>query len=109
MVLMHNTLAIPLDKSLADFIGKGTAEGSISFCNRKVNENVIVGLFPNSLADKFYTVGEVMLIADQILLSTANIDQTFGEILIACSLLDKHVIFTKDNDISKLLSSIKLS
>jgi len=105
----HIIVSILLDKNLADFVGKGTTEGSINFSTRKIEDKIITGLYPNSLNDKFYTAAEIMLICDQILLSTADIDQTFGELLIASSLLDKHIIFTNDNDISKFLAGIKLS
>ncbi|MDE1850445.1 MAG: hypothetical protein KGH54_01465 [Candidatus Micrarchaeota archaeon] len=106
---MHYVVAIPLDKKLAEFIGKGGAEGSINFYNRKMGEDVIVGLAPSSLEDKFYAVAETFLISQQILVSTANIDKLLGEILVACSLLDKHVIFTNENDISSFLAGIKIS
>lgn len=105
---MHYVVAIPLDKKLAEFIGKGGAEGSINFYNRKMGEDVIVGLAPSSIDDKFYAVAETFLISHQILLSTANIDKIFGELLVACSLLDKKVILTNENDIENLLSGIKL-
>ncbi|MDE1828304.1 MAG: hypothetical protein KGH65_04040 [Candidatus Micrarchaeota archaeon] len=105
---MHYVVAIPLDKKLAEFIGKGGAEGSINFYNRKMGEDVIVGLAPSSLEDKFYAVAETFLISQQILVSTANIDKLLGEILVACSLLDKHVIFTNENDITNFLAGIKI-
>ncbi|MGI0141036.1 MAG: EF-Tu/IF-2/RF-3 family GTPase [Candidatus Micrarchaeales archaeon] len=105
---MHYVVAIPIDKKLAEFIGKGGAEGSINFYNRKIDEDVIVGLAPSSIEDKFYAVAETFLIAQQILISTANIDKLFGELVVACSLLGKHVIFTDENDIANILSGIKV-
>ncbi|MDE1825899.1 MAG: hypothetical protein KGH61_03215 [Candidatus Micrarchaeota archaeon] len=106
---MNYVVAIPLDRKLAEFIGKGGAEGSIDFYNRKVGNDVVVGLAPSSIEDKFYAVPETMLICDQVLISTSNIDKLLGEMLVACSLLDKHVIFTDENDISGLLSGIKIA
>ncbi|MDE1869653.1 MAG: hypothetical protein KGH71_01550 [Candidatus Micrarchaeota archaeon] len=106
--IMHYVVAIPLDKKLAEFIGKGGAEGSINFYNRKMGDDIIVGLAPSSIDDKFYAVAETFLISQQILLSTANIDKIFGELLVACSLIDKHVIFTDENAIDNLLAGIKV-
>ncbi len=106
---MDYVIAVPLDKRLAEFIGKKGSENGITFYNRKVGENVIVALTPSSLEEKFYAVAESMLLADQIILSTASLDRVFGELLVACSLLDKHVIFTTDNPVDSLLKSIKVS
>lgn len=105
---MHHVVAIPLDKRLAEFIGKGGAEGSINFYNRKMDDNVIVGLAPSSIEDKFYAVAQTLLVSQQVLLSTSNIDRLFGEILVACSLLDRHVILTDENSIDNLLAGIKI-
>ena len=106
---MNFVIAIPLDKELADFVGKGNDEGSIIFHNRKMESNVIVGLAPSSITDKFYAVAEIMLIADQIVVSTATIDKLFGEMLVACALTKKHVIFTGENDVSAFISAAGLS
>ena len=105
---MNTIVAIPFDDGLADYIGKKGSENSITFYNRKINEDVIVGLMPSSLEEKFYALPQSFLIADQIVVSTKSIDRLFGEVLIGCALLNKKVIFTKDNDIAKLISGITL-
>lgn len=105
---MDYVIAVPLEKKLAEFIGKKGSENSISFYDRKMDNNVIVALVPTSLEEKFYAVAEAMLLSSQIIMSTANIDKNFGEMLLACSLLSKHVIFTSDNNIDQFLSGIKL-
>jgi selenocysteine-specific translation elongation factor len=105
---MHYVVSVPLDKELADFLGKGDTEGSIVFHARKIDGNVIVGLAPSSIEEKFYAAAETLLISNQIVLSTAIIDKMLGEILIACSLLDKHTILTTENKIDNLLANIKL-
>ena len=107
--MMNYVVAIPLDRTLADFIGKGNDEGSIAFHNRKMDSDIIVGLQPSSIEEKFYAVAEVMLISQQILISTANIDKLFGEMLVACSLLKKHVIFTDENDVAAFVAGVKLA
>lgn len=105
---MDYIIAVPLDKNLAEFIGKKGSENSLTYYNRKVGDNIIVVLTPSSLDEKFYAVAESMLIADEIVLSTSSIDKAFGEMLVACSLLGKHVIFTSDNPVEQLLKSIKV-
>jgi len=105
---MHFLVSIPLDKALADFVGKGTTEGSMTIGSRKVENDIITGLFPNLIAEKFYTSAETMLLGDQIILSTQSVDQLFGEVLIGASLTGKKILFTKDNDISNLLGSLNI-
>ena len=105
---MNTIIAIPFDENLADFIGKKGSESSMTFYNRKLPNNTIVGLMPASIEEKFHALPQSLLLADQILVSTASIDKIFGEVLIACALLNKKTIFTKDNDISKIISGITL-
>ena len=63
---------------------------------------------PSSLEEKFHALPQCLLMGEQTIVSTKSLDKFFGEVLIACSLLDKPVIFTKDNDISNFLKSVKL-
>jgi selenocysteine-specific translation elongation factor len=105
---MNTIVSLPFDPALADFIGKKGSENSITFYNRKLGENVIVALMPSNVEEKFYALPQSMLIADQILVSTKEIDKLFGEVLIACALLNKRTIFTKDTDVSKILTGITL-
>lgn len=105
---MHYVVSIPLDPGLASYIGKKGSENSITFYNRTVDDNVIVGLAPTSIEERFYAVAESMLIANSIVVSTASTDKLFGEMLVACSLMDKPVIFTDDNSIDQYLKSVKI-
>ncbi|MGC8670028.1 MAG: EF-Tu/IF-2/RF-3 family GTPase [Candidatus Micrarchaeia archaeon] len=104
---MDILVALPFDEELAKFIGKKGSENSITFYNKKNGNDVIVALMPNM--EKFYSMLEVLTISDVVLASTKSIDKNLGEVIIACSLLGKHVLFTDDNEISKgLLSGINL-
>jgi len=94
---------VPVDKDLAEFIGKKGSQNGITFYNRKADDKVVVALFPTNPQEKFYGFIETMLLADQIVISTANVDRLLGEALIAAELLGKHVIITEDNDIKALL------
>lgn len=105
---MNTIVAIPFDEELAGFIGKKGSENSITFYNRKLNGNVVVGIMPSSLEEKFYALPQCLLVANQVLVSTKSLDSLFGEALIGCALLNKRTIFTKDNDITKLISGISL-
>ena len=106
---MHYVVSVPFDPKLAEFIGKKGSENSITFYNRKIEDNVIVALAPTSILEKFYAVAESMLLSSEIIVSTADIDKLFGEIVVACSLLNKHVVFTKESNIDKFLNSIKIN
>ncbi len=101
---MHHIVAIPIDKSLAEFIGKKGSENGITFYDRKSDSDVIVALMPTDTQEKPYSIAESMLLAEQIVLSTASIDRSFGEMLVASSLLGKHVLITDENDIGNLLA-----
>lgn len=105
---MNTIIAIPFDEELAEFVGKKGSENSITFYNRRFNNDTIVAIMPSSIEEKFYALPQCMLVADQIIASTKSVDKIFGELLVACSVLGKPVIFTKDNDITNLLSAIKL-
>jgi len=87
---MQHVISVPLDPRLAEFIGKKGSDDSIAFYNRKVDDSTIVALAPSS-EDKFYAAAESMLISSQIVISTAVLDKLFGEVLVAASLLDRHV------------------
>ncbi|MCL4375255.1 EF-Tu/IF-2/RF-3 family GTPase [Candidatus Marsarchaeota archaeon] len=102
---MNHIISVPIDKNLAEFIGKKSSENGITFYNRKAPDgSAITVLVPTNPSEKFYSVAESILVSDQILLSTKNIDKEFGEVLIAASLSEKHVIITRENDISTLLT-----
>ncbi len=99
-------VAVPLDPSLAEFIGKKGSVNSITFYNRKFNEHVIVALAPTEISEKFYAVAEAMMVARQIVLSTANVDRLFGEMLVACSLLGKRIIATDENNVDAMAAEL---
>lgn len=104
----NHLIAIPVDSKLADLIGKKGSENSITFYNRKVGEDIVVGLVPSSLSEKFYALPETLLISEQIILSTANVDKAFGEVLIAISLLSKRTLITDENDVMQFITGLKM-
>jgi len=99
-------VALPNDAVLAGEIGKKGSENGITFYNRKIGEEAIVVLVPTDVSTKFYAVGEIMSIADIVVISTSKVDALLGESIIAASMLGKKTIFTKDNDISSILKSV---
>ncbi len=75
------------------------------FYNRRLDDKVIVVLYPsNDEAKQHYAIAESMLLSGQIVISTASIDKLFGEVMVAASLIDKHVILTDENDVSGILA-----
>jgi selenocysteine-specific translation elongation factor len=105
---MNLIVAVPVDENLASFIGKKSSENSIAFYNRKMGDDVIVALLPNQSDEKVYALAESLLVCSQVLLSTANLDRRFGEALVACSLLDRRVLLTDDNDAAAFLKGAGL-
>ena len=99
-------VAVPLDPSLSEFIGKKGSVNSITFYNRKFNEHVIIALAPTEISEKFYAAAEAMMVAQQVVLSTASVDRLFGEMLVACSLLGKRVIATDENNVDAMAAEL---
>ncbi len=99
-------VAIPNDAELAGEIGKKGSENGITFYNRNAGGEAIVILVPTDPVSKFYALAEAILMADVVVISTARMDSLLGESLIAASLLGKRTIFTKENDLSRMLSSM---
>ncbi len=102
-------VAVPLDPSLADYIGKRGSESSMSFYNRKVGQDTIVGLAPTSIGDKFYAAAEAILLSDMVVLSTAALDRLFGEMLLACAVAGRRVIFDDLNDAARMIDGAGIS
>jgi len=102
---MNIVIAVPVDENLAAFIGKKGSANSIAFYNRKFGSDVIVTLFPNQEEEKIHALAESLLIASEVILSTASVDKKFGEALVASSLLNRKLLITKDNDVNAMLSS----
>ncbi|MEM3753375.1 MAG: EF-Tu/IF-2/RF-3 family GTPase [Candidatus Micrarchaeaceae archaeon] len=101
-------VAVPLDKKLAEFIGKKGTENSITFYNRRTENGTIVALAPTSIDEKFYAAAESILIAGGIVLSTENVNAAFGEMLVAAALSGKPVIFVGDNRINGFAKNAKI-
>src|SRR5271155_445634 len=103
---MHYIISVPLNENIASFIGKKGSEESLVFYNRKIDDHVIVALYPsNDETKQHYAIAESMLLASQIAISTASIDKLFGEIIVAASLLQRRVILLDENDVSKILAN----
>jgi selenocysteine-specific translation elongation factor len=107
--LVNYIISVPLDVTLAEFIGKRGSVNGITFYNRKINDDNIVAIAPSSIQEKFYSLATSMLVADQIIVSTSLIDRYLGEVLVAGSLLNKRMLITDNNSISNLLSNVKIS
>ncbi len=99
-------VAIPNDEALAAEIGKKGSQNGVTYYNRKVDDGAIVVIVPSDVAAKFYAIGEIMSIADIVVISTAKVDSLFGESVIAASMLGKKTIFTTENDVSGILKAV---
>ncbi len=101
---MHIITSI-FDKELVTRLAKLKEKGIFDFYVRKFENNSILFLYPNE--NEFFTYASILTLSNNIVLSTRNIDQIFGEVLIGSILLNKKIIFTDDNDISNLLGDFK--
>lgn len=105
---MNRIIAVPIDPTVGELIGKKGNENSMTFYNRKIGSDIIVALAPSDMEGKFYALPNLLILSEQIVISTKTIDALFGEVVVAASLLDKMVVFTNDSDITKMLSGIKI-
>lgn len=101
---MDTLIAVPVDESLASSIGKRGSSNSITFYNRKIENDTIVVMMPVWDDERVYALAESLLLASSIVLSTSVLDKRFGEALVASSLLDKKVLVTKENDVGSMVS-----
>lgn len=109
MVIMNILIAVPVDESLASFIGKKGSSNGITFYNRKLEDDIIVVLFPSQEDEKVYALAQSLLLSSKVVLSTASIDRRFGESLVAASLLGRTTLLTDDNDAAVLLHESEIS
>jgi selenocysteine-specific translation elongation factor len=100
--------AVPNDPELASWLGKKGSVNGITFYNRREGETVLTILAPSNLEEKFYAIGEILTVCDVAVISTKNLDSTFGEAVIAASLLKKRVLITKENDVSGIVGKLGL-
>jgi selenocysteine-specific translation elongation factor len=100
---MNIVIAVPVDEGLASFIGKKGSANSITFYNRRIENDVVVTLFPSQEEEKIYALAQALLIAQKIVLSTSMIDRKFGEALVAASLLGRTTLITDDNNVEGVL------
>ncbi len=107
-MITSRIIAVPIDRELGPLIGKKGNETSMSFYNRKVGNDIIVAIAPSDMAGKFYALPNTLILSEQIVIDTLSIDALFGEVLVAASLLNKRIIFTKDGDIGKIVASLQL-
>ena len=104
---MNYVVSVPVNENLASFIGKKGSDEGIAFFNRKLGADVIVAVMPVNKEDKmYYSMAETMLIAGQMAISTESVDKLLGEVIVAASLLEKHVIILDDNDVSKITNNM---
>lgn len=106
---MDYVVAVLNSPKLAGLLGKEGSKNGITLYNRIYNDNTLVIASPTDVEAKFQAVAQSLLIADTSIVSTENVDKHLGEILIACSLIDRNILITDENDISALLSNIYIS
>jgi selenocysteine-specific translation elongation factor len=104
---MNYIVSVPVNENVASFIGKKSSEEGLVFFNRKLSNDVIVAIMPQNREEKvYYSMAETMLISGQVVISTDPVDKFLGEVLVAASLLDRHVILLDENDVSKIVSGL---
>ncbi|MCL5093400.1 MAG: EF-Tu/IF-2/RF-3 family GTPase [Candidatus Marsarchaeota archaeon] len=106
---MDYVVAVLNSPELAGLLGKEGSKNGITLYNRIYSGNTIVIASPTDIEAKFHAVAQSLLIADTSIVSTEIVDKHLGEILIACSLVNRNILITDENDVSTLLSSISIS
>lgn len=106
---MNYIVSVLLADEVAEHLGKKGSENGLTFHNGTHMGNRIVALSPTSMEDKFYAVAESILLSDAVVVGTSRIDKAFGEMLVACSLVERKVILTDDGDASNVMKGIGIS
>lgn len=105
---MDHIIAVPLDTGLAERLGKRGSENGLVYYNRVHSGENITVLVPSSLQDKAYAIAESLLLSDQVIVSTNEVDKYLGEILLACSLINRRIMITDDNNIDNLIRNLEI-
>ncbi|EQD58947.1 elongation factor Tu domain 2 protein, partial [mine drainage metagenome] len=101
-------VAMPNSTRLAEILGKKGSENGLTFYNRRGDTKNIVMLSPHSLEDKYYAVPQSLLLSDLVVLDTNTIDAVFGDVVVACSMLKKPVVFTDANPVDNIIKGLDL-
>ena len=97
--------AVPNSVEIAELLGKKGAANGITFYNGRLSKGNIVAMVPSDLSSKYYGLAEAIVLSDVIIMSTANPDALFGEVVAVAELLKKKLILTDDNDVSNLIGN----
>ncbi|MGC8538165.1 MAG: EF-Tu/IF-2/RF-3 family GTPase [Candidatus Micrarchaeia archaeon] len=101
-------IAMPNGIRLAEMLGKKGSENGLAFYNRHGDTKNIVMLAPRSLEEKYYAVPQSLILSDLVALDTSSLDAVFGDVVVACSMLGKPVVFTDTNPVDKIINGLGL-
>ena len=101
-------VAMPNGVRIAEMLGKKGSENGLAFYNGHGDAKNIVMLAPHSLEEKYYAVPQSLILSDLVVLDTSNLDAVFGDVVVACSMLGKPVVFTDANPVDKIIGSLEL-
>lgn len=101
-------VAMPNGTRLAELLGKKGSENGLVFYNRHGDARNIVMLVPDSLEEKYYAVPQSLILSDMVVLDTGSVDALFGDVIVACSMLGKPVVFTDANPVDKIINGLGL-
>jgi selenocysteine-specific translation elongation factor len=106
---MENIIvAMPNGIRLAEMLGKKGSENGLAFYNRHGDTMNIVMLVPHSLEEKYYAVPQSLILSDLVVLDTSRLDAVFGDVVVACSMLGKPVVFTDANPVDSMIDGLGL-
>ena len=101
-------VAMPNGIRLAEMLGKKGSENGLAFYNRHGDTKNIVMLAPHSIEDKYYAVPQSLILSELVVLDTGSLDAVFGDVVVACSMLGKPVVFTDANPVDKIINGLGL-
>ena len=104
---MENLIvAMPNGIRLAEMLGKKGSENGLAFYNRRGDTKNIVMLVPHSIEEKYYAVPQSLILSDLVVLDTSSLDAVFGDVVVACSMLGKPVVFTDANPVDRIIDGL---
>ena len=106
---MENLIvAMPNGIRLAEMLGKKGSENGLAFYNRRGDTKNIVMLVPHSIEEKYYAVPQSLILSDLVVLDTSSLDAVFGDVVVACSMLGKPVVFTDANPVGRIIDGLDI-
>ncbi|MFH1788054.1 MAG: EF-Tu/IF-2/RF-3 family GTPase [Candidatus Altiarchaeota archaeon] len=109
-MFFNGNVTAALGRGLAASLGRKGTESDVTLYNHKHNDTVLSFVEPSAYPDKVQSLVSALNIADQVLLKVDEINETFGELVVAldaCGLKMGHLILGESIPLESIKPLIK--